>query len=33
VGRNPGNLGDDVRDEGDLTSPAPAPAPEAVPEM
>ena len=31
VGRNPGNLGDDVRDAGDVTYPAPAP--EAVPEI
>jgi hypothetical protein len=31
VGRNPGNLGDDVRDEGDVTYPAPAP--EVVPEI
>ena len=31
VGHNPGNLGDDVADAGDVTYPAPAP--EAVPEI
>jgi hypothetical protein len=31
VGRNPGNLGDDVPDRGDVTYPAPVP--ETVPEI
>jgi hypothetical protein len=30
VGRNPGNLGDDVANEGDVTFPDPAPQPAEI---